>query len=255
MVDALGDDWSASLIQSEFITYGVSTAHIRRVAHCGSSIATVLVNTRSGDRAIMYCPGTVPELRSSDIGAHMFERCEMIHMNGRHFDACIRACEIAKVRGIPISFDGGAQRFSPKMRELVRASTLCIVASDFAQQYTGKKTAQAAAAILIEEGPEVVVVTEGRDGSWIQCKTGESFRQQAFITDSTIDTTGCGDSYHGAFIFGTVCRVGVRATAAFASAVAAINSCALGGRAGLPTYYTARAFLSLNADKSIMSQL
>jgi sugar/nucleoside kinase (ribokinase family) len=59
-----------------------------------------------------------------------------------------------------------------------------------------------------------------------------------------VDTTGCGDSYHGAFLFGLLKGLDLEQTAALASAVAALNSQALGGRTGLPTLEQATAFLS-----------
>jgi sugar/nucleoside kinase (ribokinase family) len=59
-----------------------------------------------------------------------------------------------------------------------------------------------------------------------------------------VDTTGCGDSYHGAFLFGLLKGLDLEQTAALASAVAALSSQALGGRTGLPTLAQATAFLS-----------
>ena len=55
---------------------------------------------------------------------------------------------------------------------------------------------------------------------------------------------GCGDSYHGAFLFGLLQGMGLQQTASFASGVAALNSQALGGRAGLPTLQRVMTFLS-----------
>ena len=63
-------------------------------------------------------------------------------------------------------------------------------------------------------------------------------------TDGGMDTTGCGDSYHGAFLLGLVQGMELEETASFASAVAALNSQCLGGCAGLPTLEQVKAFLA-----------
>ncbi len=62
-----------------------------------------------------------------------------------------------------------------------------------------------------------------------------------------VDTTGCGDGYHGAFLFGLLKGLNWKQTAALASAVAALNSQALGGRTGLPTLNQVTSFLSARA--------
>ena len=75
-------------------------------------------------------------------------------------------------------------------------------------------------------------------------RDGHFFHQPAFLFPSVLDTTGCGDSYHGAFLFGLLRGLPLEKTAALASAVAALNSQALGGRGGIPTYAQAAAFLA-----------
>ncbi|MBM4080993.1 MAG: sugar kinase, partial [Planctomycetes bacterium] len=64
----------------------------------------------------------------------------------------------------------------------------------------------------------------------------------AFDVD-VVDTTGCGDVYHGAFIFGLLRKWDLRRTAQFASAVAALKCRELGGRAGIPTLPEVQRFL------------
>ena len=108
------------------------------------------------------------------------------------------------------------------------------MARDFAEKYTGEQQLSKSAELLLKEGPEIAVVTGGVNGSWICTKDGLSFHQPAFLFPKTVDTTGCGDSYHGAFLFGLLKGFAIEKTAAFASAVAAMNSQQLGGRSGIP---------------------
>ncbi len=60
---------------------------------------------------------------------------------------------------------------------------------------------------------------------------------------TTVDTTGCGDGYHGAFLGALALGLPVDESAAIASAGAAINSQTLGGRKGLPTLPEVTRFL------------
>lgn len=85
---------------------------------------------------------------------------------------------------------------------------------------------------LSEEGPSVVVVTLGSHGC-AGIDHGRYFRTKPY-TVVVKDTTGAGDVFHGAFVYGlSVGKTGEEA-AAFASAVSAVKCTVLGGRTGIP---------------------
>jgi len=58
-----------------------------------------------------------------------------------------------------------------------------------------------------------------------------------------VDTTGAGDVFHGAFLVGWLRGMGLEETIRFASAVSAMKCTRIGGRAGIPSYGDALAFL------------
>jgi sulfofructose kinase len=243
MVDMLGDDWRASIIRNDFNSIGVGQHHLRTAPGCTSSTSLILVKKNDGHRAIAFFPGSVPELTADDIDDNVIAHCRFLHINGRHLAASYRACQLARNLGVKVSFDGGANRFSPDLKPLVARSDVCIAARDFAEHYTGQTNWEATATCLLREGPDLVVITDGINGSWIHKKDAVPFHQPAFLHRRAIDTTGCGDSFHGAFLFGLIRGLSIRDTAALASAVAAMNSWHLGGRTGLPTYTEAQQFL------------
>jgi sugar/nucleoside kinase (ribokinase family) len=57
------------------------------------------------------------------------------------------------------------------------------------------------------------------------------------------DTTGAGDVFHGAFIYGLLQQWSLEETIRFAHAVAAMKCMTIGARAGIPTLPEVRAFL------------
>jgi sugar/nucleoside kinase (ribokinase family) len=234
MVDSIGDDWAGKLILQDFQMEGIETDTIEIQRGHTTSISNILVSSDNGVRAIMFLPGSVPELILSESQKDAIRSAKMIHLNGRHWKACLEAIELAKQQNVRISFDGGAHRFKPEMKALLPLTDICIVAKEFAERYTGEEDLSASAGLLLEEGPEIAVVTNGREGSWICTKEGLSFHQPAFLFPKTVDTTGCGDSYHGAFLAGLLKGFTVRQAAILASAVAGMNTQSLGGRAGIP---------------------
>ncbi|MCP4514300.1 MAG: carbohydrate kinase family protein, partial [Delftia sp.] len=244
MLDVVGDDWRGELILDEFRREGVCTEHIRQAEGCGSALACVLARQGDGARSIVYHPGTTPELLPSDVPRAAVQSARFLHVNGRHWGACRQAAAWAREAGALVSFDGGAHRYRPQLRELVPLVDVCIVARDFARRYTGETDVAQAAAGLLEQGPGLVVITDGARGSWTYSREGESFHQPAYLLPDVVDTTGCGDSFHGAFLFGLLRGMTLKETASLASAVAALNSQRLGGRGGLPSLEQAQEFIS-----------
>jgi sulfofructose kinase len=248
MLDVLGDDWRGDLIRDEFRREGVGTDYLQVVPGCTSSIASVLVRRGDGKRAIVYAPGDTPEWQAAQVPQELIASAPFLHLNGRHWEACLQACRYARASHVQVSFDGGAHRYRSQLRELVPLTDVCIVARDFAEQYTGKTDLLKAADLLLEAGPSLVVITDGTNGSWIYPRQGSAFHQPAYLLPEVIDTTGCGDSYHGAFLFGLLKGMSLQQTAALASAVAALNTQALGGRRALPSLEQAMAFLAERAE-------
>jgi sulfofructose kinase len=244
MIDSIGDDWVGDLVLRDFQREGVGTETIEIHRGQSTSISNILVSAADGARAIMFMPGSAPESALSESQKTTIQSARILHVSGRYSKACMQAIELAKARNILVSLDGGAGRFRPEMRTLVPLTDICIVARDFAEKYTEEHEVSRSAELLLKQGPGIAVVTDGVNGSWICTKDGSSFHQPAFLFPKTVDTTGCGDSYHGTFLFGLLKGFAVQKTAALASAVAAMNSQQLGGRSGIPKFDEVTRYLA-----------
>jgi sulfofructose kinase len=243
MIDHLGDDWSGSLILEDFKKQNVDTFCLEIFPQHSSSVANILVQRDTGIRAIIYHPGSVPEVKDISKYSSVILVAKVLHVNGRHLEASLQAMDIAKKAGVKVSFDGGANRYNSSMKLIVPKVDICIVAKEFALTYTDETTIDQAGTMLLKAGPELVVITDGINGSWIFNKNVGMFHQPAFMLDNVVDTTGCGDSYHGAFLYGFIHNMSLQKSAEFASAVAALNTQSLGGRKGLPSLKTVENFL------------
>ena len=145
-----------------------------------------------------------------------------------------------------VSFDGGSHRFNEDHRALLPLVDVCIVAGEYATAFTGAAEPEAAAPLLLQAGPSLVVVTNGTAGSHVVSRSGEAFHQPACRVEPVVDTTGAGDAYHGAFLFGIARGLSPREAARYASAAGALNTGSLGGRAALPTLPQIERFLADN---------
>jgi sugar/nucleoside kinase (ribokinase family) len=244
MVDKVGDDWCGRLILEEFIKRRVAVDWIRIDRHSTSSMASILVRRRDGARAITFSPGTAEELQPDELPEELIADARILHLNGRHLAASLKAARIARRHGVMVSFDGGAHRFREELRELVALSDICIVAREFAHSFTGTDDDEAAGKQLLDTGPEIAVITAGTEGSVVFTKGDLPFHQPAYLTNNPVDTTGAGDAYHGAFLHGILKGLKLSECAYLASAVAALNTRKLGGRSALPDLAEVERFLS-----------
>ena len=134
------------------------------------------------------------------------------------------------------------ERDEPHVAEAMRISSHIIVSEEFAGGYTGCSDVTEMLAALRSDPEQVVIVTRGEKG----CvgSTGEGdFALPAFKVD-VVDTTGCGDTFHGAFALALARGQGVVSAARFASGAAALCATQLGGRAGIPTAAQLEQFLN-----------
>lgn len=231
VLDAQGDDAIGKQIREELKHFGVVTGFIRVQTGASSAHATILVRQRDGARHIMFSPSSAGEFRPEDVPEDEIATAKLIHLNGRHEAACFRAIELAKKHRVPVSFDGGAGRFRGEAsRRLVAASSIRILARSFAAELCGTEDIDAMARSLSDSAMNVLVITDGSHGSHVWSRTGENFHQPAFAANPLIDTTGCGDVFHGAFLHGWLQDWPIRKCAEFASKMAAANAEGLGGR-------------------------
>lgn len=193
--------------------------------------SVILVRRCDGARHILFSQSRGEEPLAEEVKAEWFEGVRLLHVNGRHEAAARQAVRCAEAAGVKVSFDGGAGRYRESIRDLVEASQVLIVAREFAERLTGEEDLPEAAKVLCGlPKAEVVVITDGVRGSWVWSRDGEAFHQEAVAVPAVVDTTGCGDVYHGAFLHGLLSGWPLKECAVFASQWAAETATGLGGR-------------------------
>ena len=233
IIDRIGDDWRGRLILEEYETFGVATPFLQLQPDRTSTFGTVLVRKSNGERHVVFHRGDFDELSKEELPAAALSECRILHLNGRHWPACVTAAEIVHDAGGLVSFDGGEHRYDEKFERLLKQVDILIVARDFAERATGSEDRDAQLSSLLSRGATIVGITGGENGSWFLNSEGEGFFQPAFPVDKVIDTTGCGDVFHGAFLAAVARGEDWKTCAKIASATAAIKATALGGRGKL----------------------
>ncbi len=162
-------------------------------------------------------------------------KARILHITGTYPETVSFAAGQIRSSGGKVSFDGGAGLFKEADRKILKQVDYCITAIGYAQNYTGKDSISAMLDAFLMEGVEVAGITCGTEGSWFKEADGVEFHQPAFILPTVVDTTGCGDIFHGVFLYGVLNHFPLEKSVSYASAAGAIASTRLGGRLGIPT--------------------
>ncbi len=235
IIDRVGDDWRGELLVHEYRAAGVDIRHLELEPGRETAFAAVLVRQRDGARHVVFSPGDFTPLSIDEMPIETIRRAKILHLNGRHWPACVDASLAIRGAGGLVSFDGGAGRYHERLREILPLVDIHISARDFAEHLVDSADTGEQLAAMIGYGAKIAAVTDGENGSWFATDAGEVFHQPAFPVEKVVDTTGCGDVFHGAFLFAHLRGWSVKEAATFASAAAALNATGLGGRGHLAT--------------------
>ncbi|MEQ1749407.1 MAG: PfkB family carbohydrate kinase [Prosthecobacter sp.] len=230
LIDVCGGDPIGDWVLADLKTWGVSTQGVRRIAGARTARAVVMVRASDGARQITFLPSSAGEPLFDEEHAVQVKGARLLHINGRHENAAREAVKWAQASDVEISFDGGAGRYRESIRDLVEASHIRIFAREFASSYCGITEVPEMMKRLLKSPARVAVITDGVAGSYSAVPGGIIHHQPAHSVPHVVDSTGCGDVFHGAFIHGWISGWEVHQCASFASMLAAKNAEGLGGR-------------------------
>jgi len=160
-------------------------------------------------------------------------------VDGHDLEATLTAVAWAKQEGIVTVMD--ADRIDDKIGELIRHIDFLITSSTFPLQFTGIADLPKALVALEQFCGGFVAATLGPDGA-VALVDGSPVYYQGVAVDA-VDTTGAGDVFHGAFIYGLIKGWTVDQIFSFANAVAGLKCTRLGGRA-VPSLQEVEPYLS-----------
>lgn len=238
-IGIIGDDEAGLQCRQTFAQNGVDFQRMRVQGGARTPICMILVHSGSGRRAILCYRGTCPQIELQPADYSYIATARFLHLDGHHIGAAIEAAKCMHETGGTVVLD--ANRPRPRLDELLPWVDVLISNAYFPTAYTHQQDVEHAASLLLQTGAQLVVITLGEKGC--KCFTTEGQWYVPGFQVPVVDTTGAGDAFHGAFIYGLLQGWPLEDTATFANAVAALNSTALGGQGGLPRLDQALAFL------------
>ena len=246
IVGAVGDDDFGRQIREGLFQENVDCTYLLQSSQSSSQVAIVTVDAQ-GHRNIFWHRGTAQPVIPEGLPGLLVDSVRILHLDGLHLDPAIAAARLARRQAVTTVLEAGTLR--PGIDDLLPFIDHLVVSEKFARQFIGKDDPEAAIQGLLGYGSVAVTVTLGRSGSLSMGKRVSPTHQPAFAV-KTMDTTGCGDVFHGGYIYGLLQDWSLARTVRFAAACAALKARALGGRTSIPRLQEVESFLSCQDEHS-----
>ena len=230
-VGRVGDDDHGRRIREGLEAEGVDCGALLTDPGRSSQFAFIAVDA-GARRTIFWNRGSARPLAVAELPPALLAGARVLHLDGLQAEASLAAARAARAAQVTTVLDGGTWREGTG--ELLPLIDHLVVSERFALQVTGDGPAADALGPLLAYGAQAVTITLGAGGSITRTRVGETIRQEAFAV-AAVDTTGCGDVFHGGYIYGLLQRWPLPRTLRFATACAALKTRALGGRTAIPT--------------------
>ncbi|HUV59653.1 MAG TPA: PfkB family carbohydrate kinase [Desulfatiglandales bacterium] len=236
---SISDDSRGIEIVKELKKEKVDSTFLKITPGYTSQFAFIVI-TESGNRTIFWHRGSVPHLRPRDVNLSPFSKAKILHLDSLMIEAAQEAAQQAKNMGLTIVMDAGTMREGSQ--ELVSMVDILIASERFAEPLVGDiAPPEKALRAFHDLGPKEVIITLGSRGS-IGLSGKKINFQKAFSID-VVDTTGAGDVYHGAYIYGLLQGWDMQKCMRFASVASAIKCTQIGARKGIPQLEEIKEFM------------
>lgn len=232
----LGDDDLSRYTIKELEREGVDCSPVRCQRDARPYHSTIIVDGATGQRTILSAHAGVTHLAETEVTAELVARCRMLFVDHTEAVIGLHALRLAHELGIPVVVD--LERVSgPEVLGLTRQSDHLIVGTEFARQVTGETDPAEAVRAIRSPLHAATVVTAGERGCWYMSReTDDAVRHQPACRVQVVDTTGCGDVFHGAYAAALVRGESTQRAVAMATAAAGLKATQPGGRRGIPDW-------------------
>lgn len=239
----LGDDGMSADMEMAMVDIGICCDRSLRLSGARPVHSVIIMDETHHTRNIFYNLSNVMPLPFEEIDNSLISAAKVLMIDQLGIDGMIRAARIAREKGIPVVADCEWPDCDG-IEKLIELIDHLVVPKDFAREYTGCDTPSAGVIDLHDGKRACTAVTAGVDGCYYICGADREVRYQNSFKVDTIDTTGCGDVFHGAYAWAIASGKMVDDCVAYAAAAAAVYASRANGWHFLPTWSDTQSLMN-----------
>jgi len=206
------DDVYGRLYNTKLFQRGVKTLiKFRKNGLTGTSI---ILTTDDAERTMNTHLGVCRDISKDDVDFNLMSKCKLLHLEGYVWDTPQQkevveyAMKSAKEMGLKISFDIAdpfcIERNKNDFIRIIKEYVNIVFGNkDEVKILTGKDDPVEAGKIIKEMGVDAAIVKVGKEGSYL-FTDNKHVKIDIYKPEKVLDSTGCGDTYAGGFLFGFV---------------------------------------------------
>jgi sulfofructose kinase len=229
-IGTIGSDRNGERMREELNRRGIDIASaIARNA--ASPFAVILLDDRHGERVVLWHRDPAIALTSAEVDREAVTTARLLHVDDVDLAASIQSASLAMAAGKPVTSD--IERTTDDVRALIEAVTIPIFAEHVPTELTGETNLPRALERLRRPHHSMLCVTLGARGALLLA--GHDVIHEPGISVQTLDTTGAGDVFRGAFIYALLRGEPPREIVRFANAAAALSCTRIGAMNSIPS--------------------
>lgn len=231
-VGKMGDDAGGRFQLASLRAEGLDLRYAKVARGTPNQLAYIIVDEATGERTVFWDRHRRLAMTASELRPGLLRGARALLIDGCDVEACCAAARWARAKSIPVVAD--LDTVYKKVEKLFPFIDYMVASANFLPALTGDNDPFRVLQYMAREYKiPAPGMTLGRDGALVLWR-GRFHYSPGFVME-TVDTTGAGDVFHGAFVYGLVSGWGMDRTLDFSNAMAGLNCTALGARGGIAT--------------------
>ncbi len=220
----LGNDGLSEHIARELAQEGIDLRHAPRLPEARVVHSVIVVGEQNASRTIFFEANGVIGAHDSLPAKEVIAGAKVLLIDQYGMKGNLRAASIARSAAVPVVADF-EDADVPLFEETLQLVDHLILSEDFALPLTGARTPAEAAVKLWRPNRAAVIITCGAKGCWsVSAEKPDGACHHAAFSVKPVDTTGCGDVFHGVYASRLACGEPLEKRIRLASAAAALRA-------------------------------
>ncbi len=223
---------------------GVDVRYTRVSRGATTQFGLIVVDQATGERTVFWDRDRRLAVTPQELKPEAITTARLLHLDGCDSAACAQAAKWARKAGIPVVAD--LDTVYKKVEQIFPLINFLIASHNFLPAVTGHNDPFHVLEYMAREYHiHAPGMTLGRDGALVYTG-GRFFYSPGFVVE-TVDTTGAGDIFHGAFAYGLLQGWSMEQILDFSNAMAGLNCTRVGARGGIATRAEAEKLMAVGA--------
>ena len=231
-IGKVGDDEAGRFQLQSLREEGIDVQYAGTSRGAATQFGLIIVDQATGERTVFWDRDERLAVKACDLKPEAITSARVLHIDGCDTAACAEGAKCARKAGIPVIAD--LDTVYKDVEQIFPLIDYLIASANFLPAVTGHNDPFRVLEYMAREYKiPATGMTLGRDGALV-FRENRFYYSPGFVVE-TVDTTGAGDIFHGAFAYGLLKGWNIERILDFSNAMAGLNCTRVGARGGIGT--------------------